>query len=90
MPTIQVNESVTPLIILFHGLSSSPLELNYISNVLKKNGFRVETPTLKGYGFGDYAATWEEWLNEATNLVSTLQKKKQPSCQLAEFLLVQL
>ena len=76
MPTIQVNESVTPLIILFHGLSSSPLELNYISNVLKKNGFRVEIPTLKGYGFGDYAATWEEWLNEATNLVSTLQKKE--------------
>ena len=76
MTTIQANESHSPLIVLFHGLSSSPLELNYISNVLKKNGFRVETPTLNGYGFGDQAGTWEEWLNEATNLVSHLQKQE--------------
>ena len=41
MTTIQIDESLCPLIVLFHGLSSSPLELNYIANVLKKNGFRV-------------------------------------------------
>jgi len=76
MTTIQANESHSPLIVLFHGLSSSPLELNYISNILKKNGFRVETPALNGYGFGDQAGTWEEWLNEATNLVSHLQKQE--------------
>jgi len=76
MTTIQIDESLCPLIILFHGLSSSPLELNYIANVLKKNGFRVETPALNGYGFGDQAGTWEEWLNEATNLVSNLQKQE--------------
>jgi len=76
MPTTLVNESATPLIVLFHGLSSSPLELNYIANVLKKNGYRVETPALKGYGFGDQAGTWEDWLNEASNIVSNLQKQE--------------
>ena len=76
MPTALVNESATPLIVLFHGLSSSPLELNYMANVLKKNGYRVETPALKGYGFGDQAGTWEDWLNEASNIVSNLQKQE--------------
>ena len=76
MTTIQSEESTCALIVLFHGLSSSPLELNYIANILKKNGFRVETPALKGYGFGDQAGTWEEWLNEASNIVSNLQKQE--------------
>ena len=76
MPTTLVNESATPLIVLFHGLSSSPLELNYIANVLKKNGYRVETPALKGYGFGDQAGTWGDWLNEASSIVSNLQKQE--------------
>ena len=76
MTTIPVTNSTAPLIVLFHGLSSSPLELNFISNVLKKQGFRVETPALKGYGFGDQAGTWDEWLNEATNFVSNLQKQE--------------
>jgi carboxylesterase len=63
----------SPIIVLFHGLSSSPIELNYLGDILRKNGFRVETPALKGYGFGDQAGNWKEWLSEACAFVHQLQ-----------------
>ncbi|MCE7527491.1 MULTISPECIES: carboxylesterase [unclassified Polynucleobacter] len=76
MNTIAATPSSSPLIVLFHGLSSSPLELSYLANVLRKSGFRVETPTFNGYNFGDHAGNWNDWLNEAVNYVSNLQIKE--------------
>jgi len=74
MNSIQPHQTVSPIIVLFHGLSSSPIELSYLGDILRKNGFRVETPALKGYGFGDHAGNWNDWLTEACAFVHQLQK----------------
>lgn len=63
-----------PLIVLFHGLCSSPLEFNYLANYLKENGYRVESPTFAGYAFGGNATEWWNWVDEAATYVQGLQK----------------
>lgn len=76
MNIAEASDKSSPLIVLFHGLSSSPLELGYLANILRKNGFRVETPTFSGYNFGNHAGKWTDWLDESANYVHHLQKKE--------------
>ena len=68
------NDHHSPLIVLFHGLSSSPLEFNFLSSQLAAAGYRVDTPTIPGYTFGGKATSWKSWLNEAVKHVESLQK----------------
>ena len=63
-----------PLIVLFHGLSSSPVEFNFLGSELSNSGYRVNTPTIEGYSFGGNATSWKYWLKEAVNHVSKLQE----------------
>jgi len=62
-----------PLIVLFHGLCSSPLEFNFLANYLRENGYRVDTPTFPGYAFGGNATKWWRWVDEASHYVQNLQ-----------------
>jgi carboxylesterase len=52
--------------LLIHGLSGSPLEMQYLSKRLGKEGFAVYAPHIEGYGFGERAhpfatGTWQDW-----------------------------
>ena len=52
--------------LLIHGLSGSPLEMQYLSRRLRKEGFAVYAPRIEGYGFGERAhpfatGTWQDW-----------------------------
>jgi carboxylesterase len=56
-------------VILFHGLSSSPLEVQLLGRGLQRAGYTVYLPHLPGYGDGgedDRAVTnWQDWLEQA-------------------------
>jgi len=65
-----------PLIVLFHGLCSSPLEFNFLANYLKENGYRVDSPTFAGYAFGGNSTEWWSWVDEAASYVQSLQKSE--------------
>lgn len=81
MNDLAKNLSSAPVIILFHGLSSSPLEFNFLSAQLTANGYRVVTPTIKGYGFGGNATSWKIWVKEAVEQVKLIQsEEKVPVC----------
>jgi carboxylesterase len=67
------NDETSPLIVLFHGLSSSPLEFNFLSSQLMAAGFRVNTPNITGYSFGGNATSWKSWLRDAVAHVKDLQ-----------------
>jgi carboxylesterase len=67
------NDETSPLIVLFHGLSSSPLEFNFLSSQLIAAGFRVNTPNIAGYSFGGNATSWKSWLRDAVAHVKGLQ-----------------
>ena len=70
---LATNDDSRPLIVLFHGLSSSPLEFNFLSSQLIGAGYRVDTPTIEGYSFGGNASSWKSWLSEAISHVKSLQ-----------------
>jgi len=44
-------------VLLFHGLSSSPLELQFIARGLNRAGFTVKVPVLDGYTYGTFGST---------------------------------
>ena len=70
---LATNDDSSPLIVLFHGLSSSPLEFNFLSTQLIAAGYRVNTPSIQGYSFGGNATGWKSWLREAIAQVKGLQ-----------------
>jgi len=74
MNDLAPNDNTRPLIVLFHGLSSSPLEFNFLGSQLTEAGYRVNTPTISGYTFGEKASSWKFWLSEAIKHVEALQK----------------
>ncbi len=51
-------------VLLIHGLSGSPFEMNYLAKKLNKAGFSVSVPCLAGHGssLGDLSrASWQDW-----------------------------
>lgn len=74
MNNLEKNDASAPLIVLFHGLSSSPLEFNFLGSQLIAAGYRVDTPAIQGYSFGGNASSWKSWLNEAISHVKNLQE----------------
>jgi carboxylesterase len=53
-------------VLLIHGLSGNPLEMQYLSKRLRKEGFEVYAPHIDGYGYGERAhpsatGTWQDW-----------------------------
>jgi len=59
-----------PAVLLLHGLSGNPLELQHLARRLRDNGYFVESSPIPGYAFGTREraydmGTWREWLNVA-------------------------
>lgn len=64
------------MVVLFHGLCSTPLELSVLETDLRKNGFIVQTPSIKGYAYGGTSGQWDDWLSEACTLVENLKRER--------------
>lgn len=59
-------------VILFHGLSSSPLEVQLLGRGLQRAGYTVYLPHLPGYGDGGrdqprFITDRKDWINQALN-----------------------
>ncbi|WP_409018160.1 alpha/beta hydrolase [Caballeronia sp. LZ035] len=52
-------------VLLFHGMSSSPLELRYLARFLNDKGFTVRIPMLNGYSVDSSEGNMEEWIEAA-------------------------
>ncbi len=55
-------------VLLFHGLSSSPLELQFLARGLHRQGYSVRVPVLKGYTNGlvaEVPVTAQDWVSSA-------------------------
>jgi carboxylesterase len=65
-----------PVILLFHGLASSPKELAYIAQGLRAGGFEVTIPELKGYTHTLLnGSKYDMWVNLALDEYDKLQSK---------------
>jgi carboxylesterase len=64
-------------VLLIHGLSGTPLEMQYVARMLHKAGFTVFAPHFSGYGYGKAASTkkWQEWHKEVVGHFDELKKK---------------
>ena len=62
------------VVLLLHGLASSPLEMRYVAKRLHRDGFSVVAPHISGYGYGRPATDWREWHNNALDIFSKLKR----------------
>lgn len=62
------------VILLLHGLASSPLEMRYVAKRLHRDGFSVVVPHISGYGYGGAATDWREWHNNALDTFNKLKR----------------
>ena len=61
-------EATRPPVLLFHGLTGAPAELQAISRALRRAGYVVETPMLPGHGVDEKTLLktgWKDWLGAA-------------------------
>ena len=68
-------------VLVIHGMTGTPLEVRPISRFLKRQGYRVVIPLLRGHGAGHQellATTWHDWLEgvreEADKLASECEQ----------------
>jgi carboxylesterase len=65
-------------ILLFHGLSSTPLELQYLARGLNRAGYTVRLPVIDGYSHGRPAATrrrFSDWVQDALSEFDAMRDK---------------
>ncbi|WP_144107484.1 alpha/beta hydrolase [Paraburkholderia sp. BCC1886] len=58
-------ENSDHVVLLLHGLSSSPLELRFLARFLAEEGFAIHSPELSGYSAGTGHAPMEHWIDAA-------------------------
>lgn len=58
-------ENSDHVVLLLHGLSSSPLELRFLARFLADEGFATHSPELPGYSAGTGHASMEHWIDAA-------------------------
>ncbi|OGL53316.1 MAG: hypothetical protein A3G31_07335 [Candidatus Schekmanbacteria bacterium RIFCSPLOWO2_12_FULL_38_15] len=64
-------------VLLIHGLSGSPFEMNYLAKKLHKEGFSVSVPCLAGHGssLSDLSnASWKDWHKSILNTFHILKE----------------
>lgn len=62
-------------VLVIHGMTGTPLEMRPISRFLRRQGYRVVTPLLRGHGAGHkelLATTWPDWLAGVREEADTL------------------
>ena len=64
-------------VLLIHGLSGSPLEMQFVARTLYKAGFSVRVPRFSKHGFGatDKKEKWQHWLDEVTLHFDEMKQK---------------
>ncbi|MBY0578154.1 MAG: alpha/beta fold hydrolase [Burkholderiales bacterium] len=64
-------------VLLIHGLSGTPLEMQFVARRLHKAGFTVRVPHFSGYGYGERSSTkkWQEWHKEVTEHFDDMKQK---------------
>ncbi|HSQ02698.1 MAG TPA: alpha/beta fold hydrolase, partial [Burkholderiales bacterium] len=72
-------------VLLIHGLSGNPLEMQYLAKRLRKEGFATHAPHFEGYGFGgrsDPFATgsWQEWRAQVLKCFDELARNYRSVC----------
>ncbi len=68
-------------VLLFHGLTGAPAELQAVSRHLRRSGYVVETPMLPGHGEDEAALLktgWRDWLAAAEADLSRLSATGEP------------
>jgi carboxylesterase len=61
-------ERIKPPVLLLHGLTGAPADMQTITRHLRQNGYRVEVPMLPGHGVSEaelLKTTWRDWLGGA-------------------------
>jgi carboxylesterase len=71
--------------LLIHGLSGSPLEMQYLAKGLRRAGFATLVPHFKGYGFGERSdpfatGRWTEWRTQALEHFDELARNYRSVC----------
>lgn len=65
-------------VLMLHGLTGAPSELKPVTQALREQGFRVETPILAGHG-GTHKdllkSTWQDWLQSARDALIQLKEE---------------
>jgi carboxylesterase len=69
------NEGGDHAVLLIHGLSSSPLEMRFLSRALARDGFTTYAPTFEGYSAGSPERKMEEWLAAAIRKFDELAER---------------
>jgi carboxylesterase len=69
-------------VLLIHGLSGNPLEMQYLAKRLRKEGFATYTPHFEGYGFGERSdpfatGTWPQWRAQVLDHFDKLARNHQ-------------
>ncbi len=65
-------------VLLIHGLTGRPAEMNPVRRLLSARGYRVEAPLLPGHGAGHkelLATNWRDWLKGAQEAFDKLAKE---------------
>lgn len=62
-------------VLLLHGLSSSPLEMRFLSRALQREGFAVTVPVLDGYSAGTETQRMETWIAAAVKAYDELHSR---------------
>ena len=64
-------------VLLFHGLSSSPLELQYLARGLSRAGYTVRVPVMDGYTYGLFGKPMkaQEWVMSALRELKQFQSE---------------
>lgn len=64
-------------VLLIHGLSGSPLEMQYVGRMLHKAGFSVRIPrfTRHGYGSAPSSEKWQDWHAEVVGHFDDMKRK---------------
>lgn len=64
-------------VLLIHGLSGSPLEMQYVGRMLHKAGFSVRIPRFSrhGYGSAPSAEKWQDWHEEVAGHFDDMKRK---------------
>lgn len=64
-------------VLLIHGLSGTPLEMQYVARMLHKAGFSVRAPHFSGYGYEKEGGTkkWQQWHKEAVQHFDDMKQK---------------
>lgn len=65
-------------VLLIHGLSGSPLEMQYVGRSLYKAGFSVRIPRFSKHGIGNgknFGDKWQDWLEEVVVHFDEMKQK---------------